>query len=102
MLKVSPTDNEEGIPNHCSVFIPVLRGDMCCRVAVVTSISCVRFARFCELVVSGVVCMIGVKCPFVPFDRMFSIGKTNFLCQMFFGRAPPIIMVSGQTGVHHH
>ena len=39
--------------------------------------SCAEFARLCELVLSGVVvvCKIGVKCHFVPFDRMFSIEK---------------------------
>ena len=39
-----------------------------------------EFARLCELVLTGVVvCKMGVKCHFVPFDRRFSIEKADFV-----------------------
>lgn len=41
---------------------------------------CGHFAWFWALVVSGVVvCKVGVKLPFVPLERMFSIVEFSFV-----------------------
>ena len=54
-----------------------------------------EFARFCELVVSGVVVYkTGVTSLFVPFDRMFSTEEVHFVYQMFYSRAPLTMFLS--------
>lgn len=51
--------------------------------------NCVEFPWFCERVVSGVMkCTRGVKCRFVPFDRISSIEQACPHCFSLLLRAP--------------